>query len=77
MAECAHCGKAVLTYVAPDDQRAERRVCAHCDTPVAEDLRWVSPGELEQAGYYFGPPPAEDEKGGCGSGCGSCAVKKN
>jgi hypothetical protein len=79
MADCAQCGKAVLTYVSLDDEGAERRVCVHCDTPIAENLKWVSPGELEQSGYYFGPPPAEGEgeKGGCGSGCGSCGVKKN
>ena len=64
MADCAPCGKSVLTYVALDDDNgAERRVCVHCDTPIAENLKWVSPGELEQAGYYFGPPPAEGEKG--------------
>ena len=59
MADCADCGKSVLTYVALDDAGAERRVCVHCDTPLVEQLKWVSPGELEQAGYYFGPPPAE------------------
>jgi hypothetical protein len=77
MADCAPCGKSVLTYVALDDNGAERRICVHCDTPIAENLKWVSPGELEQAGYYFGPPPAEGEKGGCSTGCGSCSVKKN
>ncbi len=81
MADCARCGKSVLTYVALDDdnESAERRVCVHCDTPIAENLKWVSPGDLEQAGYYFGPPPAEGEgeKGGCSSGCGSCSVKKS
>ncbi len=79
MADCAACGKAVLTYVAldEDNESSERRVCVHCDTAIAENLKWVSPGELEQAGYYFGPPPAEGEKGGCSSGCGTCAVKKN
>ncbi|MGA7872514.1 MAG: hypothetical protein WCA22_16630 [Candidatus Binatus sp.] len=77
MADCALCGKQVLTYVALDDDGAERRVCVHCDTAVGESLKWVSPGELEQAGYYFGPPPAENEKGACTTGCGSCAVRKN
>ncbi len=66
MADCAVCGKSVLTYVAlDDDDGVERRICVHCDTPIAENLKWVSPGELEQAGYYFGPPPAEGEKTGC------------
>ncbi len=77
MADCAACGKPVLTCVALDGDGAERRVCVHCDTAVAGHLKWVSPGELEQAGYYFGPPPAAGEKGGCGTGCGSCAVKKH
>lgn len=80
MADCQVCGKEVLTYVAlADNGRIERRVCVHCDTEVSNDsdLKWVSPGELEQAGYYFGPPPEDGEKGGCSSGCGSCAVRKN
>ena len=82
MADCKACGKAVLTYVALDDdnESAERRVCVHCDTAVADHLKWVSPGELEQAGYYFGAPPADAaaaEKGGCSVGCGSCAVRKH
>ena len=81
MADCAVCGKEVLTYVALDDgnESLERRVCVHCDTEVGagNSVKWVSPGELEQAGYYFGPPPEEGEKGGCNSGCGSCAVRKN
>jgi hypothetical protein len=76
MADCAACGKTVLTYVALDDAGAERRVCVHCDAPVSDSLKWVSPGELEQAGYYFGAPPADDEKGGCSTGCGSCGVRK-
>ena len=77
MADCVPCGKSVLTYVGLDDDGAERRVCVHCDTPIAENLKWVSPGELEQAGYYFGPPPAEGEKTACSTGCGSCGVKKS
>ena len=78
MSDCAPCAKPVLTYVALDDDGTERRVCVHCDTPIVENLKWVSPGELEQAGYYFGPPPAEGDKGGgCGTGCGSCSVKKS
>jgi hypothetical protein len=78
MADCAACGKPVLTYVALDDDGGERRVCVHCDTAIADHLKWVSPGELEQAGYYFGAPPADaGEKGGCSTGCGSCAVKKH
>lgn len=87
MADCAACGKPVLTCVALDDDGVERRVCVHCDTAVPGHLKWVSPGELEQAGYYFGAPPADvgaaavgtaaGEKGGCGTGCGICGVKKH
>ena len=77
MADCAACGKPVLTYLTLDDAGAERRVCVHCDTAVADPLQWVSPGELEQGGYYFGPPPAAGDNGGCSTGCGSCAVKKH
>jgi hypothetical protein len=77
MADCAACGKPVLTYVALGEDGTERRICVHCDTAIVDRVKWVSPGELEQAGYYFGPPPDENEKGGCSSGCGSCAVRKN
>ncbi len=77
MADCAACAKPVLTYVALDDAGTERRICVHCDAQIADPLKWVSPGELEQAGYYFGPPPAEGEKGACTSGCGSCGVRKS
>jgi hypothetical protein len=77
MAECVACAKSVLTYVTLDDEGAERRVCVHCDSPVADALAWVGPGELEQSGYYFGAPPTNtDSAKGCASGCGSCAVKK-
>lgn len=77
MADCAACGKPVLTYVMVGDDGAERRVCVHCDAAIRDAIKWVSPGELEQAGYYFGAPPADGgEKSGCGTGCGSCAVKK-
>ena len=78
MAECVACAKSVLTYVTLDDEGAERRVCVHCDTPVADTLAWVGPGELERSGYYFGAPPTNtDSEKGCASGCGSCAVKKS
>jgi hypothetical protein len=77
MADCAACAKPVLTYVALDDAGVEHRICVHCDSPLDDTLKWVSPGELEQAGYYFGPPPAAGEKGACTTGCGSCGVKKS
>lgn len=75
MAHCAQCAKSVLTYVALDDDGIERRVCVHCDTPTSDAVSWVGPGELEQSGYYFGPPPA-DGAAGCNSGCGTCASPK-
>ncbi len=75
MAHCARCEKSVLTYVGLTDDGAELRMCVHCDGPVTDELQWVPPGELEQSGYYFGPPPAEGASS-CNSGCGSCAVKK-
>ena len=62
MADCAVCGKSVLTYVALDDDGAERRVCVHCDTPIAENLKWVSPGELEQAGYFSARLPPRERR---------------
>ena len=76
MADCAPCEKSVLTYVMLDESGREQRVCVHCDSPVGDALAWVGPGELEQSGYYFGPPPEEGAKG-CSSGCGTCAVKKS
>lgn len=77
MAHCENCAKSVLTYLALDEAGAERRACVHCDSAVSDTLQWVGPGELEQSGYYFGPPPTEKAGGSCGSGCGTCAVKKN
>lgn len=76
MSHCIECDKSVLTYVALDEDGVERRACVHCDSPVADNLEWVSPGDLEQSGYYFGPPPTENASS-CSTGCGSCAVKKH
>lgn len=75
MAQCAGCGKAVLTYLALDAGGGESRCCAHCDSPVIGELRWVSAEQLESEGYYIGTPPAKSEVG-CGGGC-SCSAKKN
>ncbi len=77
MSDCAPCAKSVLTYVALDDDGIEQRVCVHCDTPTAHAVSWVGPGDLEQSGYYFGPPPADGDNGGCSSGCGTCSTKKH
>ena len=48
----------------------------HCDTEIGKPVRWVKAGELEQEGYYFGPPPEKGaEGGGCASGCGTCGTR--
>jgi hypothetical protein len=39
-------------------------------------LRWINASELEAKGYQFGAPAAATG-GGCGSGCGTCSVRKN
>jgi hypothetical protein len=75
-AHCEVCDKSVLTYLGLDEAGTERRFCAHCDAPIASDLQWVSADELESEGYYFGTPTAK-KGGSCGSGCGSCSVRKN
>ncbi|MGH7815660.1 MAG: hypothetical protein ACREQI_16860 [Candidatus Binataceae bacterium] len=74
MAQCDHCAKSVLTYVAIGDDGAEQRLCVHCDSPAQARLDWVTAEELTASGYYIGSPPAEKA---CSSGCGSCAVRKN
>ncbi len=74
-AQCQKCEKIVLTYIGLDDDGEERRCCFHCGTVVESGLRWASADELEADGYYFGSPPQKTV--GCGSGCGSCSVRKN
>lgn len=76
-AQCASCGKSVLTYVILDASGDEVRCCVHCDGPIAEALRWLSASELEAEGYEIGYRPREEKSGGgCGSGCGTCATRK-
>lgn len=74
MAHCERCDKTVLTYVALDERGAELRLCVHCDGPAGAKLDWVTADELTASGYYIGSPPVEKA---CGSGCGSCSVRKN
>ena len=74
MAHCERCAKAVLTYVSFDELGSEIRLCVHCDGPAGARLDWVTVEELEASGYYIGSPPVEKA---CGSGCGSCSVRKN
>ena len=77
-ARCEPCGKSVLTYVVLDASGDEVRRCVHCDTPIIEELRWLTASELESEGYEIGYRPREKESGGgCGSGgCGSCSTRK-
>ncbi len=74
-ARCAACDRYVLTYVAFDGD-VETRNCVHCDRVTGDDLRWINASELEAEGYQFGTP-APSAGGGCGSGCGTCSVRKN
>lgn len=75
-AHCQRCDKIVLTCIGLDDAGNERRHCVHCDAEVEAELRWASADELEADGYYFGRAP-EKTGGACGSGCGSCSVRRN
>ena len=77
VAFCKGCGKSVVTCVALDDDGLERRMCAHCDAPIAVDIEWISATELESTGYYIGTPSAP-RAGGCGGGCssGACGTRK-
>jgi hypothetical protein len=72
-ARCAVCDRYVLTYVALHGD-LESRNCVHCDGSVGTELRWIGASELEAEGYQFGAPRAG---GRCGSGCGTCSVRKN
>lgn len=78
-AHCAGCGRVVLVYVTLDADDRERRCCVRCDTEIAQPLRWVKPGELEQEGYYFGAPPQKGSAGGgcAGGGCGTCGTRSH
>jgi hypothetical protein len=74
-AQCNSCDRQVLTYVAFEGD-SESRCCVHCDAVLEADLRWINASELEAQGYQFGAPAAATN-GGCGSGCGTCSVRKN
>jgi hypothetical protein len=74
---CETCDRDVLTYIGLGADGAEQRFCVHCDAPAAAELRWISAGELEQEGYYFGSEPPKSAGAGCSSGCGSCSTRKN
>jgi hypothetical protein len=75
MARCISCQKDVLTCVTFDDAGLEYRACAHCDTPIAGELSWVSATELESTGYQIGQRRATT--GGCGCGSGGCRIRKS
>jgi len=72
---CDVCDRHVLTYL-DFDGAVETRRCVHCDGAVGGDLRWINAPELEAEGYQFGAPAAS-VGGGCGSGCGTCSVRKH
>src|SRR5579885_451296 len=40
IARCDRCGRKVLTCMAIDENGAEYRACAHCDTPIASEIFW-------------------------------------
>jgi len=73
-ARCGVCDRHVLTYLDFDGVIDLRR-CVHCDAVVGPDLRWIDSGELEAEGYQFGAPSIAGG-GGCGSGCGTCSMRK-
>jgi hypothetical protein len=74
-ARCAVCDRFVLTYV-DFEGAVEARRCVHCDSAAGSDLRWINASQLEAEGYQFGAPAASGA-GGCGSGCGTCSVRKH
>lgn len=74
MARCISCQKDVLTCVSLDDAGVEYRACAHCDTPIAGELSWVSAAELESTGYEIGQ--RRGKTGGCGCGSGGCRIRR-
>jgi hypothetical protein len=74
-ARCAACDRYVLTYV-DFDGAVELRRCVHCDGAVGAELRWINASELEAEGYQFGAS-TKASGGGCGSGCGTCSVRKH
>ncbi len=77
VARCGSCAKTVITCLVLDDAGCERRVCAHCDSPIESGLEWIDAAELEATGYYVGSKP-RPHAGGCGGGCGSGACgRKN
>ncbi len=76
VAQCGACGKSVLTCVMIDEAGVEYRACAHCDTPVAGEVSWVSAKELESTGYEIGGP-RPSKSGGCGCGSGGCGIRRN
>ncbi len=77
VAHCERCDRKVLTYLGLSEAGGERRCCVRCDGMVESDLEWVDADDLEAEGYYFGSEPPKSSGGACGSGCGSCATRKN
>ncbi|MGH7932577.1 MAG: hypothetical protein ACREQN_05350 [Candidatus Binataceae bacterium] len=75
-APCGNCARTVLAYVGYVDGE-ERRYCVHCDCLIGSELEWVTAEELETEGYSIGVASAPRAGGGCGSGCGTCSVRKH
>lgn len=73
---CGNCARTVLAYLDYVDGRECRR-CVHCDSLIGPELEWVTAEELETEGYSIGVAPSPRAGGGCGSGCGSCSVRKH
>jgi hypothetical protein len=74
-ARCDACDRYVLTYV-DFEGASESRRCVHCDGAIGAGLRWIKASELEAQGYQFDAPAATGG-GGCGSGCGTCSMRKH
>ena len=74
VAYCASCAKDVLTCVMLDEAGTEYRACAHCDTPIAAAIAWISATELESTGYEVGA--RRPKAGGCGCSSGGCSIRK-
>ncbi len=74
VARCDRCDRTVVTCVTIDEAGAESRACAHCDTPIASEISWVSAQALEEAGYEIG---TRAKPRGCGCGSGGCALNRH
>lgn len=76
LAQCPACARRVLVAWALDDHDEMIEVCAHCDTPLPDDVERKPMGgyALRAQGYTIeGEGPDTEGCGtGSGSGCGTC-----